>query len=151
MPADLDQLAQKLAKLKPAAPDAALAHRLEMALHRAEEDRTAPTNILSFPVFRWTAAAAALTVAFGLAWESTLGPAESGSYAAGASSSPVLPEARPVYQVVDGRMVRVSNQDVMGRASYKGIRVIDGKAYRHFEHGSNAYWQPALEEATSAK
>jgi hypothetical protein len=147
MSGDLDDFARRLARLKPAAPDAGLTHRLEMALHRAEEERVAPTNIVAFPAFRWIAAAAALVVSFGLAFESTRGPGESGTYAAGGVTAPAQSEARPVYQVVDGRMVRVTNQEVMGRASYKGIRVIDGKAYRHFQHGSNAYWQPALDDA----
>lgn len=141
----LQDFEAKLARLRPASLDATLAHRLEMALHRAEEDRLAPTNIIQFPFVRWAAAAAALVVALGLSFESTVNRGQAPAVAVQESKPVIEREARPVYQVVNGRMVPASNQQVMERASYKGIRVIDGKAYRHYQHGNSAYWEPALQ------
>jgi hypothetical protein len=145
---DLDEFALRLSQLRPSALNDTLAHRLEMALHRAEEERTAPDNIIHFPFVRWGAAAAALVVATGLAFESTSKKAESGTVAIQESRPQLESEVRPVYQMVNGRMVQSSNQQVMGRASYRGIRVIDGKAYRHYQHGESAYWEPALDAAS---
>ena len=143
---DLDEFALRLSCLRPAALDATLAHRLEMAMHRAEEERTAPANIIHHSFVRWTAAAAALVLAMGLAFESTKNGQP--STVAVQETSPIAErEVRPVYQVIDGRMVQSSNRQVMERASYKGIRVIDGKAYRHYQHGNSAYWEPALDGA----
>jgi len=143
---DLDEFALRLSTLRPAALDATLAHRLEMAMHRAEEERTAPANIIHHSFVRWTAAAAALVLAMGLAFESTKNGQP--STVAVQETSPIAErEVRPVYQVIDGRMVQSSNRQVMERASYKGIRVIDGKAYRHYQHGNSAYWEPALDGA----
>jgi hypothetical protein len=145
---DLDEFALRLSRLRPAALDDTLAHRLEMALHRAEEERTAPDNIIHFPFVRWTAAAAALVVALGLAFESTMTKGRHEAAVVVQESRPqTAGEIRPVYQMVNGRMVQSSNQQVMERASYRGIRVIDGRAYRHYQHGESAYWEPALDQA----
>lgn len=142
---DLDEFALRLSRLRPAALDETLAHRLEMALHRVEEERTTPDNIVQFPFVRWAAAAAALVVALSLAFESTVSSGRHQSVALQESQPAAATAVRPVYQMVNGRMVQSSNQQVMERASYKGIRVIDGKAYRHYQHGESAYWEPALD------
>jgi hypothetical protein len=139
-----DEFALKLARLRPVEMDATLVHRLEMALHLAEEERQASSKIIFHPFVRWTAAAAALVLAMGLAFESTLRRPSIAPLAMEEASPATDREVRPLYQVVNGRLVRSSNQQVMERASYKGIRVIDGKAYRHYQHGDRAYWEPAL-------
>jgi hypothetical protein len=142
---ELEEFALRLSRLRPAALDDSLAHRLEMALHRAEEERSTPDNIIHFPFVRWTAAAAALVVAMGLAVESTVNTGRPATVAVQQSQPLTEGDVRPVYQMVNGRMVQSSNQQVMERASYKGIRVINGKAYRHYQHGESAYWEPALD------
>lgn len=144
---ELEEFALKLSRLRPAELDSTLSHRLEMALHRAEEERNTPSNLIHYPFVRWTAAAAALVLAMGLAFESTLKQSPAPAVAVQESRPVTEREARPVYQVVNGRMIQSSNQQVMERASYKGIRVIDGKAYRHYQHGNSAYWEPALESS----
>jgi hypothetical protein len=142
---ELEEFVRKLSRLRPVDLDPTLSHRLEMALHRADEERIASTKIIYHPFVRWTAAAAALVLAMGLAYESTLQRGSAMPLALEESRPITEREIRPVYQVVNGRMVQSSNQQVMERASYKGIRVIDGKAYRHYEHGNRAYWEPALD------
>ena len=148
---DLEEFALRLSSLRPAALDATLAHRLEMALHRAEEERTLPANIIHHSFVRWTAAAAALVLAMGLAVESTVKRGQPSAVAVQESRPMTEGDVRPVYQVIDGRMVQSSNRQVMERASYKGIRVIEGKAYRHYQHGNSAYWEPALGGAVNGE
>ncbi len=142
--AELDQFADRLARLKPSGLSAHFAHRLEMTLHRAEEELSVESRIVPFPVSRWVAAAAVLVLALALAFDSTLDSGGAPTLASEEAEVTRERAARPVYQVVNGRMVEVSGQQVMGRASYKGVRVMGGKAYHHYQHGDRTYWEPAL-------
>ena len=129
----LDDFAEELASLRPAALDANLAHRLEMTLHQADEERSKPKNIIYHPFFQRAMAAAALFVALLMAVQTTqvaspgVGELADVSVAQEAESAPVK-----LYQVMGGELVEVSDNSALKQASYRGVSVIDGRAYRVF-------------------
>lgn len=155
----LDEFAAKLKTLRPSRPNAQLAHRLEMALHQADEEIAQPTNIIYHPFVQWSIAAAAMFVALIMAFQSTrVEPVQDGQQIAQAEQA----EALPIYQLVNGRMVAVPANQTMKQAAYKGVQVIDGRAYRHFQTDRGMVYQiifhkkendinPAAKEAPSVR
>ena len=141
----LEQLEEGLSQLKPSAPNDDFSHRLEMTIHQAEEELAQPVNIIHHPFAQWAVAAAALFVALLVAVQTTRPITSEDSAIA---STPVIPaaevEAKPVYQIINGKLVPVSGSPALQKASYRGMRVINGKAYRDYRHGEEVFMQPVL-------
>ena len=142
----LEQLEERLSGLKPSAPSNDLAHRLEMTIHQAEEELAHPANIIHHPFAQWAVAAAALFVALLMAVQSTRTAAtdENALAETSAQIAPKESQIRPVYQIVNGELVPVSGDPSLQKASYRGMRVIQGKAYRDYRDGDKVYIQPVL-------
>lgn len=142
----LEDLEERLSQLSPSQPSSDLSHRLEMTIHQAEEELAQPSNIIHHPFAQWSVAAAALFVALMMAVQSTRVEAPSDNQVA---SAPVTQEVRdkkmnPVYQIVNGELVPVAGSPSFQKASYRGMRVIKGKAYRDYRDGEQVFIQPVL-------
>ncbi|MEM7009853.1 MAG: hypothetical protein AAF585_00085 [Verrucomicrobiota bacterium] len=129
----LDKLAEQLSEIRPAKPNAQLAHRLEMALHQADKEIAEPTNIVYHPFFQRALAMAALFVALVVAFQSTrFDPSsEMAGFAAGDSE---------LVQLVDGELIpfdRGSLQEV----SYSGLDVVNGQAVQRFRAGDTTVYR----------
>ncbi len=146
---NLEQLERRLSELSPAKPSADLAHRLEMTIHQAEEELAHPANIIHHPFAQWAVAAAALFVALLMAVQTTRDAAsladEGDLAAAPVSVAPVEDDIRPIYQIINGELVPVAGTPALQQASYRGMRVINGKAYRDYRQGEKVFIQPVLE------
>ena len=131
---NLDDFAERLGSLRPASLNADLSHRLEMTLHQADEELSKPQNIIYHPFFQRAMAAAALFVALAMAIQSThVASDPTTGQVAEATVEPVV-ESKPVnyYQVINGELVQVPENAALMKASYRGVRVVDGIAYRDF-------------------
>lgn len=129
-----ERFVAQLRELKPAVPGMELQLRLEAALRETNLQPSASGKIIHHPFFQWSAAAAALLTALALSVESTEHRAGSGI-----SQVPVEPSASPgiqrVFHLVDGKLVPAVSRTMMLQTSYRGIEVIEGKAYRKFGDG----------------
>jgi len=140
-----EQFAAQLRELKPSQPGPELQMRLEAALREADPGEVAPTNIIQHPFFQWSAAAAALFVALLLAVDST-GP-QSSQVAETEAERSASSEVRPVYRVVDGKLIPANGRAAMMRTSYRGIEVIEGRTYRKYGEGDESFVEPVLTSA----
>lgn len=134
----MERFVAQLRELKPAMPGVDLQMRLENALRNAEIDAPVSRKIIYHPFFQWSAAAAALITALCLSIESTehrVGPQLSQT----APESPAQPDIQRVFQVVDGKLVPSTGRSAMLQTSYRGIQVIEGKAYRRFGQGQENF------------
>ncbi len=142
----LESLEERLSDLRPATPSSDLMRRLEMTIHQAEEELAEPANIIHHPFAQWAVAAAALFIALVTAVQTTRTTSNTDDGVASAPQHAVSSESeiRPVYQIVNGELIPVSGSPSLQKASYRGMRVINGKAYRDFRDGEKVFMQPVL-------
>lgn len=117
-----------------------------MTIHQAEEELAQPSNIIHHPFAQWSVAAAALFVALMMAVQTTRVVTSSNESVASTPviKTPTEQKVNPVYQIVNGELVPVSGSPSFQKASYRGMRVIKGKAYRDYRDGERVYIQPVL-------
>lgn len=133
-----ERFVAQLRELKPAVAGSGLQLRLEAALRETQIDTPRDRKIIYHPFFQWSAAAAALVTAMVLSIESTEHRA-SPQLTQAAPESPAQPNIHRVFQVVDGKLVPSAGRSAMMQTSYRGIQVIEGKAYRRFGQGQQNF------------
>lgn len=142
----LDNFAKQLASMKPAAASEDFSLRLEAALAQADEEMVLESKVIvhpfAQPVAQWATAAAALFVGLAMAVQSTrvAAPAEGPSVAEAEVEQ--TEEVLPVYQVIDGRLYPVNDDHAMQMVRFRGMEVVDGRAFRQFEADDITYLQP---------
>lgn len=132
----LDELAEQLSEIRPAKPNAQLAHRLEMALHQADKEIAEPTNIIYHPFFQRAMAMAALFIALLVAFQSTRFDAGSEMTGFAAAEAEVV----QTYQLVNGELMPV-DLDSVQEVSYSGLDVVNGHVVQRFHAGDKTVYR----------
>ncbi len=145
----LETFAQQLASLKPANVSDDFALRLEAALAKADRE-LAPAKVITFPMAQWAVAAAALFVAVLMSVQSTRVDNMPGAAVADVNIE-AAEETLPVYQVVDGRLLQVDNASSMHMVKYRGVEVVDGRAFRQFRTDKDTFLQPIFSKPGDVK
>lgn len=146
----LETFAQQLASLKPANVSDDFALRLEAALAKADREMAPAAKVIAFPMAQWAVAAAALFVALLMAVQSTRVDNTPGNVVADVNIE-AAEETLPVYQVVDGRLLQVDNASSMHTVKYRGVEVVDGRAFRQFRTDKDTFLQPIFSKPGDVK
>ena len=147
IPENLQKFADRLGQLRPAKAGSDLNSRLEASLRQADEELSRSRSIIYHPFAQRLVAAAALFVALLMAFQSTRMDSVPGEFAETDTTS--ISDPRPVYQQINGRLVPVSDESSLQQVKYRGIEVIDGRAYRHFRGEQQTFFQLVLTSPNS--